>query len=75
MDDWTVDDLVPTKVAQDLDDGRLPIGAVLVLETITDQGSGVRFYTSDMSTWHAIGLLRSTLARLEQVDLAAWDED
>lgn len=75
MDDWTVDDLVPTRVSQDLEEARLPIGAVLVLETITDQGTGVRFYMSDMASWHAIGLLRSTLARLEQADLQAWDED
>lgn len=70
---FTVDELVGAAIAEDLEDGRIPIGAVLVVETMTEAGPGVRFYMSDgMVTWHAIGLIRSVERRIEAEDLDEW---
>lgn len=67
----TVDDLVPRLISEHLG-SRIPTRAVLIVETMTEQGNGIRFFTADAMTWQALGMIRSVQLRLEQEDAADW---
>lgn len=78
MDDQalTVDDLVTGKAAGQLGEGVFPVSALLIVETMSEQGSGLRIVRSEgMMSWTAIGVLRSVLLRTEDEDLRSWEED
>lgn len=75
-DDLTVDDLVTGRAAEQLGPGIIPTNAVLVVETIDEDGPGLRYVRSEgMSTWQTIGMLRSCLLHVEAVDADSWAED
>jgi hypothetical protein len=75
-DDLTVDDLVSQRAADELGPGRIPTKAILVVETMSEEGTGLRFVTSNgLPLWQAIGMMRSALRRMEDVDAASWDDD
>ena len=76
-DTSSVDDLVTGKAAEQLGCGVLPTQAVLIVETIhEDGGRGMRYVLADgMTTWQAIGLVRSALLRIEDSDLESWTEE
>lgn len=72
----TVDDLVTGRAAEELGPGIIPTAAILIVETISDEGQGLRYVRSQgLTLWAAIGLLRSILLRVEADDLAAWGDD
>lgn len=72
----TVDDLVTGKAAADLGEGQIPTRAILIVETITDAGHGLRYILSDgTQPWQAVGMLRSVLNHIEHADLASWPDD
>jgi len=72
----TVDDLVTGKAAADLGEGQIPTRAILIVETITDTGHGLRYTMSDdTQPWQAVGMLRSVLNHIEHADLACWPDD
>lgn len=76
MDDevFEVDDLLSVKVAASLENA-IPAGAVLMVQTMSEEGHGFRFIRShNMSTWIALGMLRSATLYVEQQDLDAWDD-
>lgn len=69
----TVDDLVTGRAAEALGPGIIPTKALLIVETISEDGPGLRYIrTDDLATWQALGVLRSTLLALEAVDLDSW---
>lgn len=73
-DPLTVDDIVSDPVAADIGEGRIPVAAVLVIETMSEAGPGLRFVVSEgTSTWHALGMLRSASLRLESEDGDGWE--
>lgn len=75
-EDLTVDDLVTGKAAAELGEGRIPSAAILIVETMSEDGSGLRFVLSDgMTTWRALGMIRSAQLRLEDIDAESWGED
>lgn len=74
MDPMGVDDLVTGKAAEQLGPGVIPTAAVLIVETIEEDGPGLRFVRStDLPSWRAIGMTRSALLHMERDDLSAWD--
>jgi hypothetical protein len=77
VDDFLeIDDLVTGKAAEQLGEGCTPTKAVLVVETISEDGNGLRYVISHgVPTWAAIGMLRSALNRIEFDDLMTWDGD
>lgn len=78
MDDdgLTVDDLVTGKAAEQLGEGIIPTKAILIVETISEDGPGLRYVRSQgLMTWHAVGMVRSTLLHIEDSDREAWIED
>lgn len=78
-DALTVDDLVTGRAAEELGQGIIPVAAILIVETMSDAGSGLRFIIpEDVTNWRALGMLRSVQLNLERVDLDGWlgdDED
>ena len=75
-DGLTVDDIVTGPTAAELGEGVIPTKALLIVETISEAGSGLRFLRSQgLETWQAIGLVRSTLLRIEDEDVNAWALD
>ena len=71
----TVDDIVTGPTAAELGEGVIPTKAILIVETMSEHGAGLRFLRSHgLDTWQAIGMVRSSLLRLEDEDLAAWAE-
>lgn len=77
MDDaLSVDDIVTGKVAEQLGHGRIPTRAVLIVETMSDEGTGLRFVLSEgLMRWQAMGMIRSVLVKVEHDDLETWDDD
>ena len=79
MDDedfLSVDDLVTGKAAEQLGEGTIPTKAILIVETMSEEGTGIRYVLSHgLMTWQAMGMLRSATLKIEDQDLAAWDED
>lgn len=77
MDDddfLAVDDLVTGKVAEQLGPGRIPTRAVLIVETMGDGDTGLRYVMSEgMQPWQALGMIRSTQLHLEAIDLESWE--
>lgn len=74
-DSLEVDDLVTGKAAEQLGDGVIPVKAVLVVETVSEEGTGMRYVLSNgLRTWHAIGMLRSSLLKIENDDLRCWQD-
>lgn len=72
-EDLTVDDLVTGRASDQLGEGRIPTAAVLIVETMTEDGPGIRYVISHgVPTWHGIGMLRSCLNALEATDLEQW---
>lgn len=75
-DDLNVDDIVTGKAAEQLGDGHIPTRALLIVETMTEQGTGLRYVMSaGMQAWQALGLIRSVQLNLERVDLESWGEN
>lgn len=79
-DKLTVDDIVTGKVAETLGEGVIPTAAILVVETMSEEGNGMRYVMSkDAKTWHVMGMLRAAQLKIEHDDLAGWlgeeDED
>lgn len=74
--DLTVDDLVTGNAAAQLGEGRIPCAAILIVETMSDDGIGMRYVLSEGMRHHqAIGLLRSVLIKVEHDALEAWESD
>lgn len=72
-DPITVDDIVHGKAAAQLGEGVIPTRAVLIIETVEENGVGLRYVLTDgVKTWHALGMLRSVSGRLEAEDLDGW---
>lgn len=72
----SVDDLVTGRAAAELGPGVIPSSALLIVETVSEQGTGLRFVSSDgVQTWQVLGMLRSVTARIEHDDLMAWFPD
>ena len=72
----TTDDLVTGKAAEQLGPGVLPTRAVLIVETVDEEGRGLRYVLADgMTTWDAIGMVRSALLRIEDGDREFWEGD
>lgn len=72
----TVDDLVSGRTAAQLGEGVIPTKAILIVETLTERGTGLRYVASEgVDTWQALGMLRSVQLRLEDEDLATWQDD
>lgn len=72
----TVDDLVSGKVAEELGEGKIPTAALLIVETMSEDGRGLRYVLSHGTmTWTALGMLRSTQLSLEEVDMASWRDE
>lgn len=70
-----VDDLVTGRAAAQLGQGVLPTAAILIVQTISESGPGLRYIRStDLMPWQALGLLRSTELHMEAIDLAEWDD-
>lgn len=66
-------DMVTTKALDQFEPGSLPTAAILVIETVNGEGPALQFFRSDgMTPWHAIGLMRSVLAKVETDDLTGW---
>lgn len=73
MDALTVDDLVTGKAAEELGQGIIPVAAILIVETMSDTGNGLRFLIPEgVTNWQALGMLRSVQLNLERVDLDGW---
>ena len=71
----TVDDIVTGPTAAELGEGVIPTRAILIVETMSEAGEGLRFLRSHgLNTWQAIGMVRSCLLRLEDEDVEAWAE-
>ncbi len=78
MDDdpLTVDDIVTGKVAESLGPGVIPTAAILLVETVSENGAGLRWVRSEGCTsWHALGILRSATIRTEIEDNDGWLSD
>ena len=74
-DGLTVDDIVTGPSAAQLGEGVIPTKAILIVETISEHGAGLRFLRSTgLDTWQAIGMVRSALLRIEDEDVAAWTD-
>jgi hypothetical protein len=74
-DDLTVDDLVTGKAAAQLGEGHIPTRAVLIVESMTEDGTGLRYVMSaGMQAWQALGMIRSVQLNLERVDLESWGD-
>ena len=71
-DEPTLEQLLTPNVVEDLED-RIPLTALVIVETMGEHGSGLRFYTSGQVSWHSVGMLRSVMRRLEQRDLDEWE--
>lgn len=72
----TVDDLVCGKANDWLGEGVLPSKAILIVETISEAGTGIRFALSEgLMTWQALGMLRCITMRVEDADIDAWGDD
>lgn len=75
-DRLTVDELVTGRAAEMLGEGIIPTKAVLIVETMSEAGTGLRYVMSQgLMTWHALGMLRSSELWLEQQDLESWGDD
>jgi hypothetical protein len=75
-DELTVDDIVSGLVAESLGPGVLPTAAILIVETVTEDSRGLRYLkTGGLSTWQALGILRSATIRVELEDRAGWIAD
>lgn len=76
MSDLTVDDLVTGRAAEELGQGVIPVAALLIVETMADDGGGLRFVLPDeVPVWKALGMLRSVQLHLESVDMDGWQGD
>jgi hypothetical protein len=70
----TTDDLVTGRAAESLGEGVLPTRAVLIIETVESEGRGLRYVLAEgMTTWDAIGMVRSALLRIEESDRDYWE--
>jgi hypothetical protein len=68
-----VDDIVTGKVSGHLGEGVIPTRAILVVETISEDGPGLRYVRSEgPPTWQALGMLRSALLHIEHEDFESW---
>lgn len=73
-DPMTVDDLVTGEAAARLGPGVIATAAILIVETMGEDGPGFRYVCStDLPTWRAIGMIRSAQLHMERDDLEAWD--
>lgn len=71
---FTVDELITEHVSDWLGEGVLPSHVIVIVETISEDGTGLRFaLTEGSTTWHAMGMLRSTLLRAEDADIDQWE--
>lgn len=76
MTPMTVDDLVTGEAAAQLGPGVIPVAAILIVETMGEDGPGFRYVrSSDTPSWRAIGMVRSAQLHLERDDLEAWPEE
>lgn len=76
MDDepFTVDALLSPQVAAYVGDGRVASHIVVIVESVSEAGSGMSFVVSEGTTqWHAMGMLHSALRRIEADDLRSWE--
>lgn len=75
-DELTVDHIVTGDVAASLGPGVIPVSAVLVIETMSADGAGIRWVRSaGCTSWQTLGLLRSATIRCEIEDRAGWLPD
>lgn len=72
----SVDDIISAKVAAQLGEALMVTSAVLIVETVSENGRGLRTVRSEgLPSWHTLGLLRSVLLRTEEEDIAGWTGD
>jgi hypothetical protein len=72
----TVDDLVTGKAAADLGEGQIPTRAILIVETISDEGNDLRYVLSEgLMAWQALGMIRSAQLHIERLDIESWNND
>lgn len=72
-DALTVDDLITGRAAEQMGPGVIPTAAVLVVQTMEEDGPGLRYVrTEGLPSWLAIGMMRSALLRIEDEDRQGW---
>lgn len=75
-DRLTVDDIVTGRAAEELGPGVIPTRAILIVETVSEEGDGLRYILSaGTKTWQALGPLHSVTAAIAAADLADWAGD
>lgn len=69
----SIDDIVGGAAASKLGPGAIPTAALLIVETVTESGRELQYLRpAGVTTWQALGMLRSITLALEALDVAEW---
>lgn len=70
------DEIVQGPLADAIPEGHVATRAVVIVETIAEDGRGLMWSSSDdITLWDVIGMLTSVLNRVAELDASGWCGD